>query len=65
MLISAIFKEVDAIDNYAEIINKLRAEGRAVDADIVAEIRDDEIDHKAKFEAILERLYGWRLEGFF
>jgi hypothetical protein len=50
----AISKEKDVIDDYAELENKLRTHGLDAEGDIVHEIRDDEIDHKRKFEAILQ-----------
>jgi len=55
-VISAIAEEKEAIDDYAELENKLRREGLTTDADIVNEIRNDEMDHRVKFEEMLERL---------
>jgi len=53
---SAIAEEQEAIDHYAELINKLKANGLTVEADIVTEIRNDEIDHRGKFVDIDTRL---------
>lgn len=51
---AALAEEEEAIDNYAELENKLRNAGFNEDADIVHEIRGDEIDHRAKFEVMLK-----------
>jgi len=48
--------EMEVIDDYAELENQLRREGRIADADIVNEIRNDEIDHLGKFEAMIRKL---------
>ena len=53
---NAAGKEKDAIDDYAELENDLRAKGLNAEADVVHEIRDDEIDHLQKFEAMRLRL---------
>ena len=50
---SAIAEEKEAIDDYAELENKLRAEGFNIDADTVKEIRSDEQDHLIKFQEML------------
>lgn len=55
-VISAIAKEKDVIDDYGELENKLREKGLNYDAGIVTEIRNDEIDHLVKFEAMRKRL---------
>ncbi len=52
---SAINKEIDVIDDYAELENQLRSEGNNADADVVNEIRNDEIDHRAKFDVMLSK----------
>jgi len=57
-VIAAIAEEKEAIDDYAELENKLRREGLTSDADIVNEIRGDEMDHRVKFEAMLKRMEG-------
>jgi len=57
-VIAAIAEEKEAIDDYAELENKLRREGLTSEADIVNEIRNDEMDHRVKFEAMLKRMGG-------
>ena len=49
---AAIAEEKEAIDDYADLENKLRKAGLNSEADIVNEIRNDEMDHKKKFEAL-------------
>jgi hypothetical protein len=71
---AAIAEEKEAIDDYADLENKLRKAGLNSQADIVNEIRNDEIDHKKKFEALtihhsnpdkLKDLFAGRtLEGY-
>ena len=53
---AAIAEEKEAIDDYAELENKLRAKGLASAADIVKEIRSDEQDHLIKFQSMRARL---------
>lgn len=52
----AIAKEKEAIDDYAELEHKLRRVGLNGEADIVKEIRNDELDHREKFQRMLERM---------
>ena len=52
----AIAEEKEAIDEYAELENQLRKEGDKAEADIVNEIRNDEMDHRVKFEQMLRRM---------
>jgi hypothetical protein len=55
-IVAAVAEEKEAIDDYAELINKLRKAGLNSEADIVTEIRNDERDHKVKFEEMLKRI---------
>lgn len=55
-VLSAIAKERDVIDDYAELENKLRENGLTHDADTVNEIRNDEMDHRIKFQVMLDVL---------
>ncbi len=52
---NAFDKEDDVIDDYAELENMLRKDGFTEDADIVNEIRDDEVDHRGKFIVMLDK----------
>jgi len=54
---AAIAEEKEAIDDYAQLENKLRQAGLSSQADIVNEIKTDEMDHKVKFEAMLKGEY--------
>jgi rubrerythrin len=54
---AAIAEEKEAIDDYAELENQLREAGLSAQADIVNEIRFDEMDHKVKFEVMLKGEY--------
>jgi rubrerythrin len=53
---AAVFEEKEAIDDYAELENKLRKAGLISNADVVNEIRSDEVDHLAKFEMMLREV---------
>ena len=55
MIEAAVPEEKEAIEDYTILENSLRSEGLLEDADIVHEIKNDEVDHKAKFEAMLEK----------
>ena len=50
---AAIAEEKEAIDDYAHLENELRKAGLNSEADIVNEIRKDEMDHKKRFEALM------------
>lgn len=52
---SALAKEDDVIDDYAELENMFKEQGFQEDAQIVDEIRNDEIDHTRKFTVLLGR----------
>jgi rubrerythrin len=56
MIEGAIAEEKEAIDDYARIINRLDLIGFPKEAEIVKEIRDDEIDHRNKFEKMIKEL---------
>lgn len=55
-VMSAIAEEKEAIDDYADLESKLRRAGDNTNADIVKEIRNDELDHREKFQRMLERM---------
>ena len=57
-VVAAIAHEKEAIDDYAELEARLRAEGKTAEADIVHEIRNDELDHLDKFVAMLKKMSG-------
>lgn len=56
MIEAAIPEEKEAIEDYTNLENRLRSEELTDDADTVKEIKNDETDHKAKFEAMFRKL---------
>jgi len=51
---AAIAEEKEAIDDYTTLESHLRARGLIFEANIVHEIRSDEIDHRSKFQVMKE-----------
>jgi len=57
-VVGAIAHETEAIDDYAELENRFRADGLTAEADTTNEIRNDEVDHLGKFMVMLKKLSG-------
>lgn len=53
----AIAEEKEAIDDYAELENILNRAELSSQAFIVNEIRNDELDHRKKFEIMFETIF--------
>lgn len=56
MIGAAIPEEKEAIEDYTNLETQLRSEGLTDEAGTVNEIKNDEVDHKTKFEAMFRKL---------